>query len=349
MATATFDPEAYKETTCEQWQQAAAAWHRWGPTLEAWLGEATEAMLDLARVGEGDRMLDVAAGAGGQTLAAAGRVGSQGAVLASDISANILEFAASEARAAGLGNVATRVMDGEALDVDDCVFDAVISRLGLMYFPDQQRALTEMRRALRPGGGGSRRSCSRRRSATSSSRSRSRSSAGSLSCRRLLPAFPGRSASGNPACSRRHIRRRAFARSRLRQSRRQSASRRPPSALASSGSPLAPSTRCSPALPSPSGSLPGPRSRRACGNSRGRTGSSARASCSSELPRNNEATLGRGSGASHARRAEARRGAQPPPHRARAPTSAQWNYCLENTVPETSIEFLLNARPAASE
>ena len=152
MATATFDPEAYKETTREQWQQAAAAWHRCGPTLEAWLGEATEAMLDLARVGEGDRMLDVAAGAGGQTLAAAGRVGSQGAVLASDISANILEFAASEARAAGLGNVATRVMDGEALDVDDCVFDAVISRLGLMYFPDQQRALTEMRRALRPGG-----------------------------------------------------------------------------------------------------------------------------------------------------------------------------------------------------
>jgi ubiquinone/menaquinone biosynthesis C-methylase UbiE len=152
MATATFDPEAYKDTTREQWQHAAAAWHRWGPTLEAWLGEATEAMLDLARVGEGDRVLDVAAGAGGQTLAAARRVGSQGAVLASDISANILEFAASEARAAGLGNVAARVMDGEALDVDDGVFDAVISRLGLMYFPDQQRALAEMRRALRSGG-----------------------------------------------------------------------------------------------------------------------------------------------------------------------------------------------------
>jgi ubiquinone/menaquinone biosynthesis C-methylase UbiE len=152
MSTATFDPDAYKETTREQWQQAAAAWHRWGPTLEAWLGEATEAMLDLARIGEGDRVLDVAAGAGGQTLTAARRVGSQGAVLATDISANILEFAASEARAAGLGNVATRVMDGEALKVDDGVFDAVISRLGLMYLPDQQRALSEMRRALRPGG-----------------------------------------------------------------------------------------------------------------------------------------------------------------------------------------------------
>jgi SAM-dependent methyltransferase len=152
MSTATFDPDAYKETTREQWQQAAAAWHRWGPTLEAWLGEATEAMLDLTRVGEGDRVLDIAAGAGGQTLAAARRVGSQGAVLASDISANILEFAASEARAAGLGNVATQVMDGEALDVDDGVFDAVISRLGLMYFPDLQRALAETRRALRPGG-----------------------------------------------------------------------------------------------------------------------------------------------------------------------------------------------------
>ena len=109
-------------------------------------------MLDLARVGEGSRVLDVAAGAGGQTLAAARRVGPTGSVLATDISANILEFAAEEAHAAGLANVATRVMDGESLDVEDESIDAVISRVGLIYFPDQQRALTEMRRALREGG-----------------------------------------------------------------------------------------------------------------------------------------------------------------------------------------------------
>ena len=77
MATTTFDPDAYKKTTTQQWQEAAAAWHRWGPTLEKWLGEATDLMLDLARIGEGSRVLDVAAGAGGQSLTAARRVGTE--------------------------------------------------------------------------------------------------------------------------------------------------------------------------------------------------------------------------------------------------------------------------------
>jgi cyclopropane fatty-acyl-phospholipid synthase-like methyltransferase len=58
-----------------------------GPTLEEWLGQATEVMLDMAEVGPGARVLDVAAGAGGQTIAAAKRVGSTGYVLATDIAA----------------------------------------------------------------------------------------------------------------------------------------------------------------------------------------------------------------------------------------------------------------------
>ncbi len=152
MASTVFDPVSYKETTRQQWQDAAAAWDRWGPTLEDWLGEATEAMLELAHVREGSHVLDLAAGAGGQTIAAAARVGAAGAVLATDISPRILEFTAARARAEGLANVATREMDGEQLDVADGSFDAVISRLGLIYFPDQQRALGEIRRALREGG-----------------------------------------------------------------------------------------------------------------------------------------------------------------------------------------------------
>jgi SAM-dependent methyltransferase len=152
MATAAaFDPEAYKRTTLAQWQEAADAWHRWGPTLERWLGEATEAMLDLARVGRGHRVLDVAAGAGGQTLAAARRVGPRGAVLATDISPRILELAEQEARRQGHANVATRVADGEELAFEPASFDAAISRVGLIYFPDRARALGGIRDALRPG------------------------------------------------------------------------------------------------------------------------------------------------------------------------------------------------------
>lgn len=151
-ATPTFDPVQYKETTRKQWEEAAQAWHGWGAAIEDWLGEATQAMLDLAAIGPGDRVLDVAAGAGGQTLAAARRVGENGFVLATDISANILALADLEARRAGLTNVATRVIDGEQLDVEDGAFDAVISRVGFIYFPNQHDALRGMSRALRPGG-----------------------------------------------------------------------------------------------------------------------------------------------------------------------------------------------------
>jgi ubiquinone/menaquinone biosynthesis C-methylase UbiE len=97
-------------------------------------------------------VLDVAAGAGGQTIAAAKRVGAAGYVLATDIAPKILEYAAAEARAAGLTNVETQVMDGEQVTVHEKSFDAVISRVGLIYFPDQHKALTHMHQVLKPGG-----------------------------------------------------------------------------------------------------------------------------------------------------------------------------------------------------
>ena len=148
-----FDPVKYKETTREQWQTAAEPWHRWGPTVDEWLGQATETMLDMAGVGPGARVLDVAAGAGGQTIAAAKRAGSAGYVLATDISPNILQFASASAEEEGLTNIETRVMDGEELEeLEEGTFDVVISRVGLIYFPDRQRALTGMLRALKPGG-----------------------------------------------------------------------------------------------------------------------------------------------------------------------------------------------------
>jgi ubiquinone/menaquinone biosynthesis C-methylase UbiE len=149
----TFDAAAFKTTTRAQWQAAAEAWHRWGPFVGDWLGEATETMFDLARIAPGSRVLDIAAGAGEQSISAARRVGESGHVLATDIAPALLERAAADARTAGLSNVETRELDGEALDaLPAASFDAAISRVGLIYFPDQQRALAGMRRALRPGG-----------------------------------------------------------------------------------------------------------------------------------------------------------------------------------------------------
>lgn len=149
-----FDPATYKEATRRQWERVAAAWNRWGPTLERWWAPVTEAMLEMARIGPGSRVLDVAGGAGEPALTAAARIGATGYVLSTDISANLVRLAAENAQARGLdaARFEARVMDGERLDLPDASFDAALSRLGLIYFPDRNRALGEIRRVLAPGG-----------------------------------------------------------------------------------------------------------------------------------------------------------------------------------------------------
>lgn len=142
---------------------AAGAMFEWesGEVAEAWrqmraqdsgvFAAATERMLDLAGVGAGDRVLDVAAGTGAQTLAAARRVGPTGSVLATDISASMLAIAADVLRQEGWSNVETLVADAQRLDLAPDSFDAAISRFGVMLIPAHQEALSAIRRALKPG------------------------------------------------------------------------------------------------------------------------------------------------------------------------------------------------------
>lgn len=149
----TIDPEVFKAAMRHQWNQCAAGWDAHTPQIRDWLANATEAMFEMAGIGPGSRVLDVAAGAGDQTLGIARRVGKGGLVVATDLSPVILALARDHAAAAGLPHVETRVADGENLPVETASFDAVVCRLGLMFFPDPLRGLREMHRALRPGGG----------------------------------------------------------------------------------------------------------------------------------------------------------------------------------------------------
>lgn len=136
-----------------QWDACAAGWDAHTPDIHAWLRVPTDAMFAMAGVAPGACVLDVAAGAGDQTLALAQRVGAAGHVLATDLSPAILSFARARAQAAGLANVDTHVADGEDLGVEAASFDAAICRLGLMLFPRPLEGLREIHRALRPGGG----------------------------------------------------------------------------------------------------------------------------------------------------------------------------------------------------
>jgi ubiquinone/menaquinone biosynthesis C-methylase UbiE len=129
----------------EQWRASKA---RRGKVNEA----ANEMLLELANLCPGNRVLDVAAGTGDQTLMAAERVGPTGYVLATDISATMLKFAADAAREGGFTNVEVREMDAEKIDLDENSFDAVICRQGLMFFPNPAKTLTAMRRVVKPQG-----------------------------------------------------------------------------------------------------------------------------------------------------------------------------------------------------
>lgn len=135
----------------QQWEGAAPGYARWEATGAAWM-EATEAMLAMAGVATGARVLDLACGPGGQTLRAAHRVGAQGHVVASDIADTMLHHVRENARAAGLTNVTTLAGAAEDLAVAPKSFDAVICQLGLMLFVAPAQALATVRRALRPGG-----------------------------------------------------------------------------------------------------------------------------------------------------------------------------------------------------
>lgn len=107
------------------------------------------AVLASAEVASGDRVLDVATGPGEAALAALTVVTPAGYVIGADISPAMLTAARTRLGDEAFRPVAT---DGQALAFRDGSFDAVVCQLGLQFFPDPVRGLTEFRRVLRAGG-----------------------------------------------------------------------------------------------------------------------------------------------------------------------------------------------------
>ncbi len=100
----------------------------------------------------GDRVLDAGVGTGFAAIAAADRVGPDGRVVGIDVSPGMLQQAQLAIEAAGLGNIELLQADAcELPDLEDESFDAAVCSAALLYMP-VQRALTEWRRLLRPGG-----------------------------------------------------------------------------------------------------------------------------------------------------------------------------------------------------
>ena len=124
----------------------------WGSGDYAVIGTALqivgESLCESADICAGEKVLDVAAGNGNATLAAARRFAK---VTSTDYVPALLEKARQRAAAEGL-TVDFRSADAEALGFDDDSFDACLSTFGVMFTPNQERAAAELVRVTRPGG-----------------------------------------------------------------------------------------------------------------------------------------------------------------------------------------------------
>ncbi len=146
------DAQQLKREQRRDWDAAAAGWKKWWPLLERSAQHVSDRLAELAGVGPGARVLDVATGNGEPALTAARRVGPNGRVIATDQSPGMLEIARERAAAIGIANVEFREVDGEVLTIPERDFDAILCRWGLMFMPDVKGALLAMHQCLRPDG-----------------------------------------------------------------------------------------------------------------------------------------------------------------------------------------------------
>jgi len=146
------DAKAIKDQQRQQWGRAAAGWKKHDERFRPLTAPVTQKLLELAGVGLGMRVLDVACGTGEPAMPAAQMVGDTGFVLATDMAPEMIEVAREKSAAQGITNVEFRLVDGEEIDVPPDSFNAVTCRWGMMFMPEPLNFLHQAHRALKPGG-----------------------------------------------------------------------------------------------------------------------------------------------------------------------------------------------------
>ena len=135
-----------------EWRESAKHWAKHSATIRTMFAPLTQALIEHAGIHEGQSVLDVAGGPGEPSLTIAGVVGPTGSVTCTDAVPEMVETAQSEARRRGIENIQFQVCSADSLPFPNESFDAVVSRLGVMFFPDSVAAMREMLRVTKPGG-----------------------------------------------------------------------------------------------------------------------------------------------------------------------------------------------------
>ena len=145
------DPTEFREGQRTQWNTAATGWRKWNDLIDASASPISERLVELAAVEPGSRVLDVACGYGEPSLTASRAAGSDGGVVATDISAEMIAYGRERARAAGIDNI--EFVESAAIDLEYPAdsFDAALSRWGIIFDPDGEGAAARVRGFLKPG------------------------------------------------------------------------------------------------------------------------------------------------------------------------------------------------------
>jgi ubiquinone/menaquinone biosynthesis C-methylase UbiE len=136
----------------EVWTESARYWTKYSDTIHKMFVPLTQALIERAAIRNGETVLDVAGGAGEPSLTIAEVVGPQGSVTCTDGVAAMVDAARARAQPRGVTNMQFQQCAADSLPFPDNSFDVVVSRLGVMFFPDSVAAMREMLRVLRPNG-----------------------------------------------------------------------------------------------------------------------------------------------------------------------------------------------------
>jgi enediyne biosynthesis protein CalE5 len=149
----SFDANRYKSSQRHGWNNAASGWKNWWQVIEKGAQKINDRLIELAKIKPGDKVLDLATGIGEPAVTVAKVVGSQGQVLAVDISNQMLAIARERAVSLGLQVVIEfKESDIESLNLPPLSFDTVLCRWGLMFLPNLDSTITNIFNALKNGG-----------------------------------------------------------------------------------------------------------------------------------------------------------------------------------------------------
>ena len=135
-----------------EWRESAFYWQKHASTIRTMFAPVTQALIEDADIIEGDAVLDVAGGSGEPSLTIAETVGPTGSVTYTDAVAEMVTAAQGEAQRRGLANVAFQQCAADSLPFENNSFDAVVCRLGVMFFPDPLAGLRGMLRVTKREG-----------------------------------------------------------------------------------------------------------------------------------------------------------------------------------------------------